>query len=390
MSPITLKQRIQEKFTELFHAKADFFKAPGRINLIGEHTDYNEGFVLPAAIDKHILFGIQKNDLRIFRFYSIDYKEYQEFDRIELVKDSPFWSRYLLGVLAQFKKKNLYLSGFDCVFGGDIPLGAGLSSSAALECGFAFGINHLSNFEIPSLEIVKMAQKAEHEYTGVMCGIMDQYASVFGTKDQVFMLDCRTNTHEYFPFKMDDFILALVNTHVKHSLASSEYNLRQEECNKGVKYFQNLDNNIQSLRDVPLQMIEEDKNKPDTISYNRCKYVVEENERVKKATQALNNKDYLLFGQFMYQSHEGLQKLYEVSCKELDFLVEQTKAMDKVLGSRMMGGGFGGCTLNLLKKPFAAKFEKEIKQKYKEEFGIEADIYFVKISDGTSKVIVEL
>ena len=386
MSDKSLNQRIQEKFTELFNSEAQMFAAPGRINLIGEHTDYNEGFVLPAAIDKNIFFGIQKNDLNKFRFYSIDYEEYQEFDSIEFIEDSAMWSKYLVGVLAQFKKKDLDLSGFDCVFGGDIPLGAGLSSSAALECGFAFGINELSGHQISRFDLVKMAQKAEHEYAGVMCGIMDQYASVFGKKDQVFMLDCRSNTHQYFPFKMDNYILALVNTHVKHSLASSEYNQRQEECVKGVNYFQEIDSSINSLRDVSLNMIAENTNKPDALSYNRCKYVVEENDRVERATLALNKGDYQLFGQLMYQSHEGLQRLYEVSCKELDFLVDQTRNMPKVLGSRMMGGGFGGCTLNLIEKDFALDFEKEIKEKYKEEFDIEADVYFVNISGGAGRV----
>ena len=386
MTDKALSQRIQERFIELFNSEAQMFAAPGRINLIGEHTDYNEGFVLPAAIDKKILFGIRKNNLNRFRFYSIDYEEYQEFDTIELLEDSPFWSRYLLGVLAQFKKKGLELSGFDCVFGGDIPLGAGLSSSAALECGFAFGINELSNYQISRFDLVKMAQKAEHEYAGVMCGIMDQYASVFGKEDQVFMLDCRSNTHQYFPFIMNDYILALVNTHVKHSLASSEYNQRQEECAKGVNYFQKLDISIGSLRDVTLGLIDENTNKPDALSYSRCKYVVEENDRVVQATKALNKGNYQLFGQLMYQSHEGLQKLYEVSCKELDFLVDQTRNMPKVLGSRMMGGGFGGCTLNLIEKGFATEFEKEIKKKYKDEFDIDADVYYVRISEGVGRV----
>ncbi len=390
MNSHSIFQKIQEKFNELFQSQAQIFAAPGRINLIGEHTDYNEGFVLPAAIDKYIYFGIQKNDLNKFRFYSLDYEEYQEFDRIEIIEEAPFWSRYLLGVLAQFKKQSFPLDGFDCVFGGDIPLGAGLSSSAALECGFAFGVNQLSGFNISSIQLVKMAQLAEHEYAGVLCGIMDQYTSVFGKKDQVFMLDCRTNTHKYFPFIMDDYVLALVNTHVKHSLASSEYNQRQKECHRGVEYFRKTERNIQSLRDVPYQMIEENINKPDAISYSRCKYVVEENERVKQASTALKNKDYRLFGQLMYQSHEGLQKLYEVSCKELDFLVKQTRSMPQVLGSRMMGGGFGGCTLNLIEKTFASNFEKEIKEKYKAKFDINADVYFVKISGGVKNILTDL
>jgi len=386
MANKVLHQRIENKFVELFKTKPRFFNAPGRINLIGEHTDYNEGFVLPAAIDKSILFAIEKNDENLFRFYSIDFEEYEVFSDTRLLEKSALWSKYLLGVLAQFEEAGLKLSGFDCVFAGDIPLGAGLSSSAALECGFAYGINQLSSFDIPKFVMVKMAQKAEHEYAGVMCGIMDQYASVFGEKDQVFLLDCRSNTHQYFPFKMDQYILALVDTKVKHSLASSAYNQRRNECEEGVQYFRKTNPEIQSLRDVSITQIEENKDQPKPITYKRCKYVVEENLRVEKATQALLNEDFDSFGHLMYQSHEGLQNLYEVSCKELDFLVEQTRDLKQVKGARMMGGGFGGCTLNLIEKSFAPEFEKLMFSKYKEEFGIEPHIYFVNIHSGVHEI----
>jgi len=386
MMTTELKQIIQSKFTELFNTSCQLFEAPGRINLIGEHTDYNEGFVLPAAIDKSIIFGVQKNHLNSFRFYSIDYDEYQEFNSTELLKDAKLWSKYLLGVLAQFQKEDITLQGFDCVFGGNIPLGAGLSSSAALECGFAFAINKLSGFHFSSFDLVKMAQKAEHEYAGVMCGIMDQYASIFGKKEQLIQLDCQTNTHEYFPLKMDHHILALVDTKVKHSLASSEYNNRKNECTEGVTYFQQFDKSIHSLRAVSIDMIENHINQPNATSYKRCKYVVEENDRVNKTTQALLQENYDEVGALMYQSHEGLQKLYEVSCPELDYLVELTREMPKVLGARMMGGGFGGCTLNLIEKGFSQDFEKDIKEKYKAQFQIDADVYFVKISEGTRDI----
>ena len=380
-----LKQKIDLKFTALFNSQCHFFEAPGRINLIGEHTDYNEGFVLPAAIDKSIIFGVQKNDLNLFRFFSIDYNEYQEFNTTQLLENTKLWSKYLLGVLAQFEKENLELSGFDCVFGGNIPLGAGLSSSAALECGFAFAVNELSKFQIPSFKLVKMAQKAEHEYAGVMCGIMDQYASIFGREEQLIQLDCRTNTHKYFPLKMDHHILALVDTKVKHSLASSEYNNRKKECAEGVKYLQQFNPNIQSLRDVKMEMIEQNINKPNLTSYKRCRYVVEENQRVQDVTKALLAEDYKKVGKLIYQSHQGLQNLYEVSCPELDFLVEQTIDIPQVLGARMMGGGFGGCTLNLIEKDYALDFERKIKEKYREKFNIDAEVYFVKISNGARK-----
>lgn len=381
-----LQQQVQEKFTELFQKPSQLFSAPGRINLIGEHTDYNEGLVLPAAIDKIILFGLQKNDLGKFRFYSMDYEEYQEFDNISLPKNSALWSKYLLGVLAQFKNKGYNLSGFDCVFGGNIPLGAGLSSSAALECGFAFGINELSEYKIPLFDLVRMAQKAEQEYAGVMCGIMDQYASIFGKRNQVFQLDCRTNTHKYFPFETTEHSLLLVDTKVKHSLASTAYNQRREECERGVSYFQQFDSSVQSLRDVSLNLLQQHKNKPNEVVYQRCKYVIEENRRVLQATKALKNHDFTKLGELLYQSHQGLQQDYNVSCPELDFLVNISKRQANVLGARMMGGGFGGCTLNLIKKSFIEDFKKIINEAYQKEFDIEPAFYLVQIDKGTSFV----
>lgn len=382
MTNTKLQHKIHQKFVEIFQKEPHFFEAPGRINLIGEHTDYNQGYVLPAAIDKKIVFALSENDENKFRFYSIDFQEYQAFSSLQLDESSKLWSKYLIGVLAQFQEKGLPLNGFDCVFGGDIPVGAGLSSSAALECGLAVGINELSDFQISSFELVKMAQKAEHEYAGVLCGIMDQYASIFGLKDHVFLLDCKNNRHKYFPFKLDDYILVLVNTNVNHSLASSEYNQRRLECERGVKYFHQLDSCVLSLRDVKIKMIKENENKPDALTYKRCQYIVEENNRVQKATQALTSQNFQEFGQLMYESHHGLQHLYEVSCDELDFLVDQTREMDEVIGSRMMGGGFGGCTLNLVKRSFSTEFEDIIKKRYFEKFNTQADVYMVNIDKG--------
>ncbi len=225
---------------KLFKKEPIIFSAPGRINLIGEHTDYNEGFVLPAAIDKSIIFGINKNSKKVFRFYSIDLDEYFETNDVSKEAIGKSWTAYFLGVLAQFEQKGIKLEGVDCVFGGNIPLGAGLSSSAALECGFAYGLNDLFDAKLSKYELALMAQKAEHEYAGVMCGIMDQYASLFGKKDHVFRLDCRSHEHQYFPFEIDDYVIALVDTKVKHKLASSEYNLRRQECEKGVSILQQI------------------------------------------------------------------------------------------------------------------------------------------------------
>lgn len=377
-----LLQQIEAKFESLFHNTPGLFLAPGRINIIGEHTDYNDGFVLPAAIDKHIAFAVAKNDLNRFRFYSIDFQESEELKSLELGQDIKLWAQYLVGVLGQFQKIGKLDSGFDVVFGGDIPVGAGLSSSAALECGLAKAVNVLSELNLSDIDLVKMAQKAEHEYAGVMCGIMDQYASVFGKKDHVFKLDCRDNTHQYFPLKLDDYDLLLINTNVKHSLASSEYNLRREECERGVQYYKTFDSNITALRDVSREMIEAHENKPDPISYKRSKYMVEEIARVGQATQAMVNNDLESLGQLLYQTHDGLSKLYEVSCPELDFLVDLTRPLNQVLGSRMMGGGFGGCTLNLLKKSYVPEFKDMVIDAYEKKFSKSPDFYEVHLSDG--------
>lgn len=383
----TLLKQVEEKFESLYKSTPKMFLAPGRINIIGEHTDYNDGFVLPAAIDKYIAFAVAKNDLSTFRFYSIDFNESEEVKNLELGQDIKLWAQYLIGVLAQFEKVGKLDSGFDVVFGGNIPVGAGLSSSAALECGLAKAVNEISEQHLSDIELVKMAQKAEHEYAGVMCGIMDQYASVFGKKDQVFKLDCRDNTHQYFPLELHDYELLLVNTNVKHSLASSEYNLRREECERGVQYFKTIDNTITALRDVSIELIEAHVDKPDLVSYKRSKFMVEEIARVEQATQAMLNNNLQLLGQLLYQTHDGLSKLYEVSCPELDFLVDLTRPLNQVLGSRMMGGGFGGCTLNLLKKSYVKEFKEMVKEDYKKKFSKRPDFYEVHLSDGAGEII---
>ncbi len=386
----SLLNQVKTTFTEYYQSEPRLFVAPGRINIIGEHTDYNDGFVLPAAIDKQIAFAVAKNNLNCFRFYSTDFKESEKVSTLDLGQDIKLWAQYLVGVLAQFKKIDKLDSGFDVIFGGDIPVGAGLSSSAALECGLAKAINVLSDLKLSDIELVKMAQKAEHEYAGVMCGIMDQYASVFGKKNQVFKLDCRDNTHKYFPLELGDYELLLVNTNVKHSLASSEYNLRREECERGVQYFKTFDADINALRDVSKELIEAHVDQPDPVSYQRSKFMVEEIARVGQATGAMENNDLHLLGELLYQTHDGLSKLYEVSCHELDFLVELTKPLNQVLGSRMMGGGFGGCTLNLLKKSFIPEFKEMVKFEYEKQFSKSPDFYGVHLSDGAREFNYEI
>lgn len=373
---------IKNKFTEVFKSEPILVEAPGRINLIGEHTDYNEGFVMPAAIDKSIFLAMAENPEGIFRFYSTDFGE--EFTSSAITKNlgNKKWALYLMGVLAQFKKENIKLKGIDCVFGGNIPIGAGLSSSAALECGFAFGLNEIFKTNFSDYQLVKMSQKAEHEYAGVMCGIMDQYASVFGKKEQAFKLDCRTHEHSYYQLSMKNHLIALVDTKVKHELASSEYNQRRKECEEGVSILQKYAEGINSLRDVSLDLINEHKSDFNETVFKRCTYVVKENQRVIDACNALKNNDYSKFGNLMYLSHSGLKSEYEVSCKELDILVELTQKMDFVLGSRMMGGGFGGCTINLIKSEDKDIFKDKIYMEYLSKTKIKPEIYFVELSEG--------
>ncbi len=386
MFPDQLKKKIEQKFPELFQTKPNIYAAPGRINIIGEHTDYNMGFVMPAAIDKYIVFAVQMNSANVHRFYSIDYNQYQEVQSLSKDQKLYFWAKYLMGVLAQFEKEQPLNTCFDVVFGGDIPLGAGLSSSAALESGMATAVNHLLGLNKEPLELVKLAQKAEHEYAGVMCGIMDQYASVFGKKNHVFKLDCRTNTHHYFPLELGDYELWLVNTKVKHSLASSEYNDRRAECERAVSYFQTHDSGIQSLSDVSLELINQHPQMPDAVSYKRSKFIVEELLRVDEASRVLDLGNLEELGKLLYQTHHGLQHEYEVSCQELDFLVDETRIMPQVLGARMMGGGFGGCTLNLVHKDFSGDFEKKLTTSYQNKFSIAPEFYLVQPEDGARLV----
>ncbi len=382
-----LLQALKEKFLTTFESQPSLYRAPGRINLIGEHTDYNNGFVLPAAIDKAIYFATGKNMLHKLRLYSVDYDEYCEIGLNELKKTETHWANYLIGVAVQFQKRGLTPGGIDCVFGGDIPQGAGLSSSAALECGFAICLNDQYNFGIADSELILMAQKAEHEYAGVMCGIMDQFASIFGKKNHVMKLDCRSLDYEHYPFTTSDADIILCDTKVKHSLASSEYNIRRAECEKGVEIIQHKYSHIQSLRDVKPQMLEEVKTLMDQNVYLRCHYVIHEILRVENACQALLRNDFTTFGKLMYETHHGLSKEYGVSCRELDILVDIALRDTQMLGSRMMGGGFGGCTINLVRKEGTKKFISTVEKEYKKKTNIETEIYRVKIADGAGKIV---
>ncbi|WP_347158822.1 galactokinase [Pontibacter chitinilyticus] len=375
---------IKEKFEDVYGQQPVVVRSPGRVNLIGEHTDYNDGFVLPAAIDKEIYFALAPNNTNTFRAHAYDLDESAEFDLGNVHRTGTGWANYLLGVIAQLQKAGHQVKGFDLVFGGNIPIGAGLSSSAAVECGLAFGLNHLFNFGLERLTMVKMAQTAEHEYALVMCGIMDQFASMFGQKNHAVRLDCRSLEYAYYDIDMRDYRIVLCDTQVKHSLASSEYNKRRQECEAGVALLQQYHPLVMSLRDATMEMLEQHQEEFDSEVYKRCAYVIQENERVVAACRHLQQGDMYAFGWQMYASHDGLQHQYEVSCPELDFLVDQTRASDAVVGARMMGGGFGGCTINIVRIDAIEAFIAQMEEAYQQQFGVQLKTYIAGIVDGTS------
>lgn len=378
-----LIETVKKKFKELFNEEPLLIRSPGRVNLIGEHTDYNMGFVLPAAIDKAIYFAITPRNDETCNLFAIDMNENFEFRISNFHFSEKKWPNYLMGVIDQLNKAGFKIKGFNCAFGGDIPIGAGLSSSAALEAGLIFSLNHIFNLSIDKLSLVKMAQKAENKFVGVNCGIMDQYINIFGATQKVLKIDCRTLEYEYHPFVNDDLRIVLCNTMVSHSLASTEYNLRRTQCEAGIKILKQCGYNINSLREASFEMLMNCMSQFDEIIFRRCKYVIEENKRVIQVCEDLEKKNITSFGERMYQSHKGLSTEYEVSCEELDFLVEQTLAHDAVLGSRMMGGGFGGCTINLVKKEFVDDFRILIEEAYQKKFGKKPEVYVCKIERGT-------
>lgn len=380
-----LAQEIRSRFIKLFNTEPLLVRSPGRINLIGEHTDYNDGFVMPAAIDKEIIFAIAVSASDDSQIHALKYDQHISVDVRNPAKvNKPAWANYLLGVLHQINQHGYSVGAFNCVFGGDIPTGSGLSSSAALECGFGFALSELFHLDIPRLNIVTMAQWAEHNYVGVKCGIMDQYASVMGKDGNVILLDCRSLKHRYAPIDLQDHIIILCDTKVKHALVDSEYNTRRAECEEGVRILKKHYPEIQSLRDASKSMVEKHRDELKGKVFDRCLYVVSEIERVQAATKDLEANDLVAFGKKMYETHEGLSKGYEVSCKELDFLVDEAKSTGKVFGARMMGGGFGGCTINILKESDADSVVDQLSKAYKKQYNIDMPSYRVKIKDGTS------
>lgn len=381
-------KKIHSSYAEVYGSEPQLVSSsPGRINLIGEHTDYNEGFVLPASIDKSVFAALGKRPDDKVCMYSVDFNEIYETEISKLFpSETVGWSNYVTGIVAVLIRKNFPVTGFNVSIGGNIPIGAGLSSSAAIECAVIYGLNELFQLGIEKKEMVKMAQKAEHEFAGVKCGVMDQFASMFGKKNHVLRLDCRSLEYAYEPFMMDDFKVVLFDTNVKHSLASSEYNVRRKQCETGVAMIQQHVPSVKSLRDANLEFLNKYVLPEDITVYRRCKYVIQENTRLLEACKDLEKNDFLAFGRKMFETHEGLSKLYEVSCPELDFLVSHVLDIDAVLGARMMGGGFGGCTINLVKKHAIDKIAQDTSVEYKNTFGKDLRVYIVSIEDGSTVI----
>lgn len=376
-----MKDKLRTAFIERFSSNPIFYASAGRINLIGEHTDYNGGFVFPGAIDKYIMTAININGTDKVRLYSVDMNQYTEFGLREEDKPVEQWACYVFGVCREILKRGFEVKGFDAVFAGNVPLGAGLSSSAALESCFAYALNDLFNDnKISIFELALIGQSTEHNYCGVNCGIMDQFASVFGKKDCLMRLDCRSLEFKYFPFKPVGYKLVLVNSQVKHELVDSPYNKRRESCERVAKTL-----GVETLRDADMSMLEAAKDQISDEDYKRAVYVIGEKQRVLDVCEALEKGDYETVGQRMYETHHGLSKDYEVSCEELDFLNDVAKECG-VTGSRIMGGGFGGCTINLVKEELYDTFVQTAKTKFNEKYGIEPIIIDVVISDGAHKV----
>ena len=382
-------EKVRSRFIKHFDGKTgNIYMSPGRINLIGEHTDYNGGFVFPGAVDKGIMAEVRPNGLQTVILYSIDLK-----DKVEFKVDDPkgpkaTWARYIYGIVQEMRALGVDVKGFNAAFYGDVPLGAGMSSSAALESCFAFAINDLfADKRISQWDMVLAGQATEHKYVGVNCGIMDQFASVFGQKGKLMRLDCRSREFQYFPFDPQGYKLVLVNSKVKHELVGSPYNDRRQSCENVVaalnKHFPNK--KFETLRDATWLELEEVKPEISEEDYKRAHFVLGEKDRVLAVSDALEAGDYETVGKKMYETHEGLSKEYEVSCEELDYLVDIARE-NGVTGSRIMGGGFGGCTINLVKDELYDKFIADATKKFTAKYGHAPEVYPVVISDGSHKV----
>ena len=379
---------IEEKFKSLFGNDYMVYTSPGRVNLIGEHTDYNGGFVFPGAIDKGIYAVINPNGTDKVRAYSLDYDGQVEFGMNEEDAPQESWARYIFGVCREMKKRGFEPKGFDTVFVGDVPLGAGMSSSAALESTFANALNDIFNLNIDRFELARIGQSTEHNYCGVKCGIMDQFASVFGKKGHLMRLNCATMEFEYFPFNPEGYKVVLLDTVVKHELASSAYNKRRESCENACAHIKARHPEVNYLSDATMAMLDEVKAEIPEEDYMRAVYVIGEKQRVLDVCEALEKGDYDTVGDRMFGTHYGMSKEYEVSCEELDFLNDVAKQCG-VTGSRVMGGGFGGCTINLVKEDLYDNFIATAKKEYLAKYNREPKVYDVVISDGARRIKIE-
>ena len=379
-----MHEKVLRDFKKNFNDQPVVVRSPGRVNIIGEHTDYNNGFVLPAAIDKAIYVAISPRNDETIKLYSGEFEENFETTLSQLKPTDKGWPNYILGVADQLKKSNYKISGFNLAIDGDVPIGSGLSSSAAVECATAFALNQVFELGIDRKNIALIGQQAEHVFAGVRVGIMDQFASVFGKKDHVIKLDCQSLDYEYVPLKLEGYKILLLNTNVKHSLGSTEYNTRRKQCEQGVAWIKEHHPHVNSLRDASMEMLHTYVEPKDALIYRRCKYVVEEKERLLTGCEDLKKGDLKSLGKKMFQTHDGLSKEYEVSCAELDFLVDAVRNNPNVPGARMMGGGFGGCTINIIREEAIENIVKEIGENYQKNMGRELTPYIAQVDDGTS------
>ena len=374
-----LKENYRKHFGD---EQSRFFTAPGRINIIGEHTDYNGGFVLPGAVDKAITMAILPNGTEYVNLVSIDQNDDALFFRIGGPQPKEQWASYFYGVIEEMRKRGATVGGFNAVFGGDVPLGAGMSSSAALESCIGTALNTLFDLKFAKKELAKIGQMTEHNYIGVRCGIMDQFASIFGQKGHVVRLDCRSLMYDLVPFNPEGIEIVLIDTMVKHLLASSEYNVRRAQCEEGVAVIKKYRPEVELLRDVTMEELEAHRAEIDPVSFRRCAFVINENKRLMAACAAMEKNDFVEVGRQIYATHDGLSKEYGVSCPELDFIVDIAREHESVLGARMMGGGFGGCVIALVKKEGVADYIADVKEKYMVKFDKDPRVIEVEISDG--------
>lgn len=388
MKNTTQSANRQENFLNLNEFKSEvIIDSPGRINLIGEHIDYNGGHVLPAAIDKKIRLYLRKSNIDTCTIWSENYSTGFSFDINDVKPGAVEWQNYILGVVHYIGTiKGGFVKGFDCIIHSELPMGSGLSSSAALECGLAKGLDELFKIGLSSDEIITLSRDAEHNFVGTKCGIMDQFSVVRGKKNHLILLDCQSLKYELIKSDLDPYKLVLLNSNVSHNLASSEYNTRRQECEDALAAINNKYPSYEYLVDVPEEIVKEFKEELPEKTFNRAIYVTQENKRTLMASNALEDDLFEVFGSLLYQSHKGLSELYEVSCDELDFMVDFSKEFDFVLGSRMMGGGFGGCTINLVHEDHVNDYIKNISEAYKKKFNIELSPIEVNISNGVSKI----